>query len=239
MADVTPSHADAAHAVPIVALDFAMAETALQMVSLLGDRCGFYKVGSELFTAVGPQIVREIVRRGKRVFLDLKFDDIPNTVGKATAAAVDLGASIVTVHASGGEAMVRAAVASAGDSCEIFAVTVLTSLDVSAYSAITGRKVTDLVPEIERLARLAERAGAAGVVCSGLEAGPLRSRFGAGLKLLVPGVRLPGIAPGDQSRVVTPAQAAAAGASYIILGRTVISAPDPVKAMEEAVASLG
>jgi orotidine-5'-phosphate decarboxylase len=227
-------------ATPIVALDFWMADAALQMVDLLGERCDFYKVGSELFTVGGPAIVRQLVGRGKRVFLDLKFHDIPNTVEKAVAAAAELGASIVTVHASGGERMIKAAVANAGPDCEVFAVTILTSLTASDLAEVRGGAVSaaDLTPDVMRLALLAKRAGVAGVVCSGLEAPMLRDRFGATLRLLVPGVRLPGDDRDDQSRVVTPEEAARAGASYIVLGRTVTSAPDPASAMDEAVASL-
>jgi orotidine-5'-phosphate decarboxylase len=234
-------------ATPIVALDFRTAEVALQMVELLGDRCGFYKVGSELFTVAGPAIVRQLRALEKRVFLDLKFHDIPNTVQRAVAAATELGASIVTVHASGGERMIRSAVDEAGSRCEVFAVTILTSLARADLDEAWGpgdadranRTGDDLTPEVLRLAGLARRAGAAGVVCSGLEAPVLRDSFGSSLKLLVPGVRLPGADRGDQSRVVTPAEAARAGASYIILGRTVTAAQDPVHAMDEAVASLG
>lgn len=231
-------------ATPIVALDFWMADAALQMVDLLGERCDFYKVGSELFTVAGPTIVRQLVARGKRVFLDLKFHDIPNTVEKAVAAAAESGASIVTVHASGGEKMMRAAVGNSGPSCEVFAVTILTSLTGADLAAVRGGGgggetcAQDLTPDVMRLAVLASNAGAAGVVCSGLEAAMLRDRFAGSLKLLVPGVRLPGDDRGDQSRVVTPAEAARAGASYIVLGRTVTSAPDPARAMDQAVASL-
>jgi orotidine-5'-phosphate decarboxylase len=234
----------AARATPIVALDFRTAEAALQMVQLLGDRCGFYKVGSELFTVAGPPIVRQLAALGKRVFLDLKFHDIPNTVQRAVAAAAELGASIVTVHASGGERMMRSAVDAAGSRCEVFAVTILTSLTRAELDEAWGlgggdRAGGDLTHEVLRLAGLARRAGAAGVVCSGLEAPVLRDSFGSSLKLLVPGVRLPGADRGDQSRVVTPAEAASAGASYIILGRTVTAVQDPAHAMDQAVASLG
>ena len=234
----------APRAVPIVALDFRTSDAALQMVELLGDRCGFYKVGSELFTVAGPGIVRQLTGLGKRVFLDLKFHDIPNTVQRAVAAAVELGASILTVHASGGERMIRSAVDEAGAGCEIFAVTVLTSLTRAdldaAWGAGSGEPAEgDLTPDVLRLAGLARRAGVAGVVCSGLEAPVISDSFGASLKLLVPGVRLPGADRGDQSRVVTPVEAARAGASYIILGRTVTSVADPAHAMDQAVASLG
>jgi orotidine-5'-phosphate decarboxylase len=228
-------------ATPIVALDFWMADAALQMVDLLGSRCDFYKVGSELFTVAGPTIVRQLVARGKRVFLDLKYHDIPNTVEKAVAAAADLGAAIVTVHASGGERMIRAAVENAGQGCEVFAVTILTSLLGSDLADVRGgpNLGDDLTPDVLRLALLASRSGVAGVVCSGLEAPKLRDRFGSSLKMLVPGVRLPGADRDDQGRVVTPAAAAQAGASYVVLGRTVTSASNPAAAMDQAVASLG
>ena len=249
---------------PIVALDFASRDAALAMVDLLGDRCDYFKVGSELFTVAGPPIVTELIARGKRVFLDLKFHDIPNTVEHAAAAAAALGASILTVHASGGERMVRAGVlgaASAGAGCEVFAVTVLTSLSMVERAAIMGLDAgtpgglgglggpmslgsggvgeSSLAADVLRLAGIAERADATGIVCSGHEAPAIRERFGDRLKLLVPGVRLPGSAAGDQSRVVTPAAAARAGASYVILGRTVTGSADPAGAMDEAVASLG
>ena len=230
-------------ATPIVALDFWSSEAALQMVDRLGQRCDFYKVGCELFTVAGPAIVRQLAARGKRVFLDLKFHDIPNTVEKAVAAAAELGASIVTVHASGGHRMLRAAVDNAGSDCEVFAVTVLTSLTGADLTEVWGegeeRDDDDLTLDVLRLAELARRAGVTGVVCSGLEAPFLHERFGGGFKLLVPGVRLPGGDPGDQSRVVTPAEAARAGASYVVLGRTVTSSAEPELAMERAVASLG
>lgn len=236
----TSAHASQ-RATAIVALDFWMADAALQMVDLLGDRCDFYKVGSGLFTVAGPTIVRQLIGRGKRVFLDLKFHDIPNTVEKAVAAAAELGASIVTVHASGGERMIRSAVENAGPDCEVFAVTILTSLTRADLAIVWGGEGLgdDLTPDVMRLALLAERAGVAGVVCSGLEAPMLRDRFGTALKLLIPGVRLPGADLGDQSRVVTPMAAAEAGASYVVLGRTVTSVADPARAMDEAVASLG
>lgn len=243
MAHVTAAQTNpvgAGRAVPIVALDFWMAEGALQMVELLGTRCDFYKVGSELFTVAGPSIVRQLVARGKKVFLDLKFHDIPNTVEKAVAAAAELGASIVTVHASGGDRMMRAAVENAGPTCEVFAVTVLTSLTRTDLAAVRGGDLMsdDLTADVMRMAVVAAKAGVAGVVSSGLEAPMLRDRFGPTLKLLVPGVRLPGDDRDDQSRVVTPAQAAQAGASYVVLGRTVTSAADPASAMDRAVASL-
>ena len=163
MADVTSTEPEPNRATPIVALDFWMPDAALQMVDLLGDRCDFYKVGSELFTVAGPPIVRQLVARGKRVFLDLKFHDIPNTVEKAVAAAAELGASILTVHASGGERMIRAAVGNAGAHCQVFAVTVLTSLSGAEIDDLWGGGTrADLNADVLRLAVVAARAGVAG-----------------------------------------------------------------------------
>lgn len=224
---------------PIVALDVSTFEDALALVDRLGDACRFYKVGSELFTACGPRVVTTLRDRGCSVFLDLKFHDIPNTVRKGAAAAARLGASLITVHASGGEAMVRAAVEGAGERCQVFAVTVLTSLDALALAAAWGRPTVDVREEVLRLAGVASTAGAAGVVCSGQEAPALRDRFGPSLRLLVPGIRLPDSPRDDQSRTVTPAEAAAAGATYIILGRTVTKASDPVAALRAATGGLG
>jgi orotidine-5'-phosphate decarboxylase len=231
---------DRHRAIPIVALDYPDALTALDLVQQLGGRCDFYKVGSELFTAAGPEIVRELRQRDARVFLDLKLHDIPNTVAGAAAVAARMGASLLTVHASGGSRMIRAAVDAAAPRCQILAVTVLTSLAATELGEAWGRDgMTDLGAEVMRLAELARNSGARGVVCSGHEAVALHERFGDGLALLVPGLRLPGDAAGDQTRVVTPRAAAEAGGSYLVLGRAVTAARDPVMAFEEAVASLG
>lgn len=215
---------------PIVALDFPSANEAARLVKQLGDSCTFYKVGSELFTAAGPHFVQTLVGAGKRVFLDLKFHDIPNTVAGAVRSATTLGVNIVTVHASGGSTMLRAAVESAADTggnCEVFAVTVLTSLDEAALGAATGRPDVDVMKEVERLAQIAHAAQVNGVVCSGREAHMIRMKHGTDLRLLIPGIRLPGDAAGDQARTVTPQEAAAAGANYIVAGRAVTRAPDP------------
>ena len=222
----------------IVALDVPTTEAALAIVARLGDSCQFYKVGSELFTREGPMVVRLIRDRGCDVFLDLKFHDIPNTVKQAAAAAASLGVRLITVHASGGQAMLEAAVAGAGSECGVMGVTVLTSLDAPALAAGWGRGSVDVGEEVLRLAELAKAAGAHGVVCSGQEAARIRERFGASLKPLVPGIRLTGGAAHDQARVVTPKEAIEAGAAYLILGRAVTAAPDPVMAMEAINASL-
>jgi orotidine-5'-phosphate decarboxylase len=223
----------------IVALDVPHAAAATTLVESLGTDCRFLKVGSELFTAEGPSLVRALLDGGRDVFLDLKLHDIPNTVRAAARAAAALGARLLTVHTSGGRAMLEAAVEGAGARCGVLAVTVLTSLTPSALAESWGREGLDVEREVLRLAELAAAAGAHGVVCSGAEAAAVRERFGGRLRTLVPGVRLAGSATDDQARVVTPARAAAAGASYIVLGRTVTAAPDPRSALSRARAELG
>lgn len=229
-------------AVPIVALDVADATAALEIVDALGDSCRFYKVGSELFTACGPRIVRELRAREAEVFLDLKLHDIPNTVAGGLRVAAGLGARMVTVHAAGGEAMIRAAVQAAGGagSCAVFAVTLLTSLDASEVARIWGRgEPLDAATEVVRLAGIARSGGATGVVCSGREARAVKARFGASLEVLIPGIRLAGGATHDQSRTVSPTEAVAAGADYVVVGRAVTTAPDRVAAMREILSQLG
>lgn len=226
---------------PIVALDVRSSTDALQLVNELGALCRFYKIGSELFTAEGPAVVREVQGLGASVFLDLKFLDIPNTVRGAVRSAAALGVRILTVHASGGRAMLEAAVAAAGDAggaCEIFAVTVLTSMDADTLSSVWGRPLKDVDGEVLRLARLAHDSGAHGIVCSGHEAAVVRAKFDNALATLVPGVRLAGGDQQDQSRVVTPREAAAAGARYLVLGRAVTAAESPRTAMKAVLADL-
>ena len=219
---------------PIVALDFPSAKSALALVDQLGDRCSMYKVGSELFTTAGPSIMDELRRRDRSVFLDLKFHDIPNTVAGAVKAGAAMGARLITVHASGGSAMLRAAVDAAGDQAKvgILGVSVLTSLTGPEVAESWGRDRVDPMEEVVRLAGLVAAAGAHGLVCSGLEAAAVHKRFGERLNLLVPGVRPAGDAAHDQARVVTPADAAKAGARYIVLGRAVTKAADPSAAMD-------
>ena len=219
-------------ATPIVALDVATGAEALAFVHRLGDRCGFYKIGSELFTREGPSVVHAIRHAGCDVFLDLKFHDIPNTVREAARSAASLGVRLITVHASGGAAMVRAAVDGAGQDCGVLAVTVLTSLDSIALARAWGRGATDVSEEVARLAGIAAEAGAHGVVCSGQEAGSVHRAYGDRLALLVPGIRLSGGEAHDQARTSTPAAAAGAGARYIVIGRAVTGAVDPVAAMD-------
>lgn len=219
-------------ATPIIALDVSSSSDALALVEELGAACRFYKVGNELFTAEGPEVVRRIRESGPEVFLDLKFHDIPNTVAGGVRNAARAGARLVTVHATGGEAMLRAAVEAGGGDCRVLAVTVLTSLTSDAVAGAWGRSQIDMTAEVLRLAHLAARAGAHGVVCSGVEAPTVRAEFGAELVVLVPGVRAPGGAAQDQARVVSPRQAAEAGAKYVVVGRMVTGAPDRRTAME-------
>jgi orotidine-5'-phosphate decarboxylase len=221
---------------PIVALDVPTLPDALAIVARCGDLCGFYKVGSELFTAEGPDVVRALRELGHEVFLDLKLHDIPNTVRAAARSVARLGASLVTVHASGGEAMVRAAVEGAGDACGVLAVTVLTSLDAEAVATAWGRSdAVAIDAEVRRLAGVAARAGAHGVVCSGHEAALVRATYGDALAPLVPGIRFADGGAHDQVRVVTPAAAVAAGARYLVVGRAVTEAADARVALARVV----
>ena len=226
-------------ATPIVALDVAAASEALALVRRLGDDCRFFKIGSELFTREGPAIVEAVRAEGCDVFLDLKFHDIPNTVRQAARAAASLGVRLLTVHASGGADMLRAAVEGAGPRCGVLGVTVLTSLDSAALGAAWGREDLLVEHEVLRLAGLAVAAGAHGIVCSGREAARVHAAFGAELALLIPGIRLAGGEAHDQARTSTPAAAAAAGARYLILGRAVTGASDPVAAMRRVNEELG
>ena len=221
-------------ATPIVALDVSTLGAALAMVERLGDGCRFYKVGSELFTREGPAVIRALRAAGCEVFLDLKLHDIPNTVRQGAAAATALDVRLLTVHASGGEEMVRAAVEGAGAGCGVLAVTVLTSLDGRALGTAWGREVPSVESEVVRLAGIAAAAGAHGIVCSGHELGAVRRSFGERLAPLVPGIRLPGGATHDQARVIGPREAARAGARYIVLGRAITAAADPAAAMRHA-----
>ena len=225
---------------PIVPLDVAGEAEALELVDSLAERCRFYKVGNELFTAAGPGIIRTLRGRGCDVFLDLKFHDIPNTVAGGVRNAAALGARLVTVHATGGRVMLDAAVKAAeGTGCGVLAVTVLTSLNAEDVAAAWGRSDrVDLPAEVLRLASMAASAGAHGVVCSGREACRVRDAFGGRLAVLVPGVRAAGGAAQDQARVVTPSEAKAAGARYVIIGRMVTAAADRLAAMDQVLREL-
>jgi orotidine-5'-phosphate decarboxylase len=200
------------------------------MAGLVRDSAGIYKVGKQLFTAEGPALVRELSASG-RVFLDLKFHDIPNTVAGAVREAAKLGVHMLTVHASGGAAMLRAAVAAAHETSpgpQVLAVTVLTSLSDQDLQEIgvSGR----VQEQVLRLASLARAQGCDGVVASAREAADLRRELGSDFAIVTPGVRPAGSPVGDQARVLTPAQAFQAGASHIVVGRPITEAADPAAA---------
>jgi orotidine-5'-phosphate decarboxylase len=219
-----------------VALDFASWSEAGPFARRIAPHVGLLKVGLELFTAEGPAAVRAAAALGKPVFLDLKLHDIPNTVEGAARSAAATGAALLTVHASGGPEMIRAAVRGAGDGVRILAVTVLTSLDGAALERIglAGPPESAVV----RLAKLAVEAGAGGLVCSPHEVAAVRAAVGPGPLLVVPGVRPAGSAVGDQARVATPEVAVRAGADVIVLGRPLRDAPDPVAAAAAIAAAI-
>lgn len=216
----------------IVALDYPTAEQALKLVERLRPELCRLKVGKELFTRAGPALVDRLVQGGFDVFLDLKFHDIPNTVARACAAAADLGVWMLNVHALGGRRMMeaaRAALDGAGRRPLLIAVTVLTSLGEEdlAEIGLAGTPASN----VQRLAALAHGSGLDGVVCSPREAALLRAGEGADFVLVTPGVRPAGAAADDQRRVMTPAEAVAAGAHYLVMGRPVTQADDPVRAL--------
>ncbi len=211
----------------IVALDVSSAAAAQRIVTALGESVLIYKVGMQLYTAEGPRVLRDLVASGRHAFLDLKYHDIPNTVGSAVAEAAKLGVSMLTVHAAGGEKMLRAATEAAKASPEliVLAVTVLTSLDENDLEK-TG--VRGSVPEnVMRLSSFALENGCRGIVTSAREASAVRAKLGDQFPIVTPGVRPAGKSAGDQVRVVTPAEAIAAGASHIVVGRPITEAADP------------
>lgn len=209
----------------IVALDVSSSAEAQRIVSSLGESVQTYKVGMQLFTAEGVQVVRDLVASGRKVFLDLKYHDIPNTVSSAVREAAQLGVSMLTVHASGGTKMLEAAVQSASQGLSVLAVTVLTSMDDSDIHEIGFED--EMRDQVMRLASLAIHAGCAGVVSSAREAQMLRAKLGDKFLLVTPGIRPAGSAVGDQARVVTPADAVSAGASHIVVGRPITAAANP------------
>jgi orotidine-5'-phosphate decarboxylase len=212
----------------IVALDVSTAAAAREIVAAIGDSASTYKVGMQLYTAEGPQLVRDLVQSGKRVFLDLKYHDIPNTVAAAVHQAAQLGVSMLTVHASGSAKMLRAAVdaARAGNpALVVLGVTVLTSMDEDDLEKIGIRST--MQDEVLRLASLALSSGCQGIVTSAREASRVRAELGRDFAIVTPGVRPAGAGHGDQVRVVTPAEAIAAGASHIVVGRPITEAADP------------
>lgn len=224
----------------VVALDYANQNDALAFIDRIDpDYCGL-KVGKEMFTRFGPDWVRALQLRGFRVFLDLKFHDIPNTVAHAVAAAADLGVWMVNVHASGGARMMNAArealVSFGRDAPELIAVTVLTSMEAGDLRDIG----IDLTPaaHAERLAKLTQQCGLDGVVCSAQEASHFRTLFGDGFSLVTPGIRPVGAKADDQRRIMTPVQAKQAGVSYLVIGRPVTQSADPQAALQAILADL-
>ncbi len=226
----------------IVALDVDNPDAARRLVDTLGGIVGMFKIGSRLFTAAGPPLVREVVNSGSPVFLDLKFHDIPNTVAAAAVEATRLGVSMFNVHALGGIEMMKRAQQAAGEVAEkeglsrpaVIAVTVLTSMSDVALSEIGS--VTEPEKLVKRLALLAEAAGLDGVVASPREAGIVRGAVKRSPFLIVtPGVRPTGIVRNDQKRVTTPRDAVLAGADYLVVGRPILEAPDPVAAARQII----
>jgi len=215
----------------IIPLDYASGEEALDLVEVLGSACDFYKVGLELFSREGPRVVEVLTQRDKRVFLDLKLHDIPNTVARTVSAARDLGVDFLTVHTTGGSPMMAAAAEAAGGEVTLLGVTVLTSMSVSDVEAVWKRELGSLRDEVVRLAGLAKTAGLDGVVASPMEVRPLKQLVGSDLLVVTPGIRLAGDDHHDQARVATPEEAAEAGADYLVVGRSITRAADPVQAL--------
>ena len=217
----------------IVALDVNSREEAVAKVNEIGESVGFYKIGLELFTADGPDVVKAVKDLGKKVFLDLKFHDIPRTVERAVRSGGSLGVDLMTIHSVGGKAMIRAAADAAAEfganGPKILAVTVLTSLDQSdlADIGVAGRTPAE---QVAAMAKFATENGAHGLVCSPREVGALSKALKAGTLFITPGVRPAGASVGDQKRVATPSDAVRDGATHLVVGRPILAAGDPAAA---------
>lgn len=224
----------------IVALDYDNKDTALAFVDKLDSSLCKLKVGKEMFTLFGPEFVKALIAKGFDVFLDLKFHDIPNTVAKACKAAAELGVWMVNVHASGGLPMMQAAkeaiATSSNPQTKLIAVTVLTSMDEAQLADV----VIGVTPEqqVLRLAALTEKAGLDGIVCSAQEASALREKYSDDFLLVTPGIRPVGADAGDQKRVMTPPDAMKAGVSYLVMGRPITKAEDPIAVLKAVNASI-
>jgi orotidine-5'-phosphate decarboxylase len=229
----------------IAALDVSTAEEAFELVRVLTPVVGAFKIGSELFTSTGPEMVRRIRELGGAVFLDLKFNDIPNTVAKAVAAAARLDVQMLTIHTSGGSEMMKAAEHAAQEVARqngraaplVLGVTVLTSMDGNALTEVGCS--ANVGQQVERLAGLAVRAGLRGLVCSPLEIAALRQILPESIQLVTPGIRTGGEKADDQKRVLTPKEAMAAGANWLVIGRPIYASENPRAAAEAILASLG
>ncbi|MGG7446776.1 orotidine-5'-phosphate decarboxylase [Kosakonia oryzendophytica] len=225
----------------VVALDYDNRDKALAFVDRIDPRDCRLKVGKEMFTLFGPQLVRELQQRGFDIFLDLKFHDIPNTTAHAVKAAADLGVWMVNVHASGGARMMTAAkealLSFGKDAPLLIAVTVLTSMEASDLLDL-GIQATP-AEHAERLARLTQQCGLDGVVCSAQEAVHFKSVLGHDFKLVTPGIRPQGSDAGDQRRIMTPEQALAAGVDYMVIGRPVTQSADPAQTLKAINTALG
>jgi orotidine-5'-phosphate decarboxylase len=216
----------------IVALDFPNATQALKLVDALDNTCQWFKVGMELYYATGNSLIQTLRDRGFNIFLDLKLHDIPNTVAGAVRSATSAGASLLTIHASGGAAMMTAAVeaAAAPNAPRLLAVTVLTSMDTTQ---LAGIGITDTpAKQVLRLAQLAEASGITGMVCSPEEVSELRTTLKPETLLVIPGIRPTGSAAQDQKRIATPSTAIAQGASMLVVGRPITQSPNPKAAAE-------
>lgn len=228
----------------IVALDFDSEEKALFLVKQLGGKIGLFKIGSQLFTACGPQLVKKIITQGEKVFLDLKFHDIPNTVSSAAAEAAKLGVYMMNLHAMGGLEMMQRTIEELAHCCDkeglrqplIIAVTILTSLNQWMLAQL-GIEET-MIKQVIKLASLAKKAGCEGVVCSPQEVVPLRQKMGKDFILVTPGIRPSWSAADDQRRINTPAQALANGADYLVIGRPITRAEDPPEAVDKIIAEI-
>ncbi len=228
----------------LAALDVATADDALHVADRIRPHVGGLKIGSQLFTAEGPPLVRSLVARGDRIFLDLKFHDIPNTVAEAVRSASSLGVWMLNVHASGGVKMMRAARQAAEDAADgrgdrplVIAVTVLTSFDEDGFRAIGVHR--PIAAQVEALAAMAQDAGLDGVVASPHEIAAIRARCGSDFQIVTPGIRTGPVPPGDdQARTLSAIDAVRAGATYLVIGRPILRAPDSAQAAAEIAASL-
>lgn len=221
----------------IVALDLPTGPEALGLVDELGEQADFFKVGAQLFTREGPELVRELKDRGKRVFLDLKYHDIPHTVARAVEAAAELGIDMLTLHASGGTSMMQAARDAVGlDGPRLVGVTLLTSFSASDVEEVWDKQLRSIRDDVARLAGLAAEAGLDGVVSSALEVEAVKRRHGHAFLVVTPGIRPAGELAGDQARIATPGDAVRAGADYLVVGRPIHGAEEPRVVFESILA---